>query len=537
MRSFLSACLVLAGLSTNAQSPVAIELVLWANGLTEPVDIAHAGDDRLFVVEQPGRIKVITDSMTVLPTPFLDITAQVNDVGSEQGLLGLAFDPDYANNGRFYVYYTAAGGGPAGQSRVSRFLVTADPNVADPASEEILYTWPQPFSNHNGGDLDFGPDGYLYVPFGDGGSAGDPGNNAQSFDDPLGDIIRIDVSGASGYAIPPDNPWVNTMDTLPEIWASGLRNPFRFGFDRQTGDLWIGDVGQNAWEEFDFWPAGDNSGPNFGWRCREGFVSYNMSGCTSSYVDPVAVYQNVWTGGTWCSAIGGRVYRGTQYPRLEGRYICTDYCSGEYMSLTPDGQGGWLEELLLDAGNGWVCIAENVDGELFVANVSTGLVRKIADTCPMDAPVIVQNGLDLQSTPANGYTWYLNGVAIPNSDVQVFTPLVVGNYYVVADLGSGCLLQSNTVAVSGTVGIESSTGLSASLRPNPADGELFLSLDHPVEGQVRMLDLSGRVALVLPLQGDRLRISTAGVVEGTYLVEVTGQAGERLLTERVVVRH
>ena len=529
--------LALSSLTAFAQTPVTIELVPWATGLSGPVDIAHAGDDRLFVVEQPGVIKIISDSMTVLPTPFLNITAQVNDNGNEQGLLGLAFDPDYANTGRFYVYYTASGGGPSGQSRVSRFQVTADPNVADPNSEEILYTWPQPFSNHNGGDLEFGPDGYLYVGFGDGGSGGDPNNHAQSLDDPLGDMIRIDVSGASGYTVPPDNPWVGAQDTLPEIWASGLRNPFRFGFDALTGDLWIGDVGQNAWEEFDFWPAGDNSGPNFGWRCREGLVSYNMSGCTGGYVDPVAVYENVWTGGTWCSAIGGRVYRGSQYPRFDGRYICTDYCSGHFMSILPDGQGGWDDELLLDSGNGWVCIAENVNGELFTCNESSGQVRKITDPCPMDAPMITLNGTDLESTPASSYTWYLDGQAIPNSNTQVFTPQELGDYYVVADLGNGCQLQSNVINVTGTVGVDEQDSVQATLVPNPADDVFILTIDRALTGEVRVMDLAGRVALTVPLAVDRARIPTAGLNAGTYLVEVVDRNGEVLLIERVLVRH
>ncbi|MFN3876710.1 MAG: PQQ-dependent sugar dehydrogenase, partial [Flavobacteriales bacterium] len=203
-----------------------------------------------------GRIRIVQPDGTILPTDFLNISAQVNSGGNEQGLLGLCFDPGYAANGRFYVHYISGGG--SGTSRVSRFTVSAsDPNVADPASEEVLYTAAQPYTNHNGGDIDFGPDGYLYIFFGDGGSAGDPQNLAQNLNSKMGKIMRIDVSGEAGYTVPPDNPFVGQANALPEIWALGLRNPWRAGFDRTTGDLYLGDVGQNAVEELDFWPAGD----------------------------------------------------------------------------------------------------------------------------------------------------------------------------------------------------------------------------------------------------------------------------------------
>jgi glucose/arabinose dehydrogenase len=248
MKQLFALAALLPVIALHAQNPVQLKLNTWATGLTKPVDIAHCGDSRLFVVRQAGVIRIVTDSNTVLPTPFLNIQNVVNDVNNEQGLLGLAFDPDYANNGFFYVHYT--GGSGNGNSVVSRFTVSADSNIADAGSEVVLYTWPQPFSNHNGGDLDFGPDGNLYIALGDGGSGGDPLGNAQDLTDPLGDILRIHPEPDSTYSIPLDNPWVNAGgDTLPEIWASGLRNPFRFGFDRLTGDIWIGDVGQNAWEE------------------------------------------------------------------------------------------------------------------------------------------------------------------------------------------------------------------------------------------------------------------------------------------------
>ena len=366
--------LLITARSVSAQ--VSIELVPVATGLDDIVDISHAGDDRIFCTLQPGSIVIVQDG-SVLPTPFLDITDRVT-FGGERGLLGLAFDPDFSTNGWFYVNYTATDSSLV--TRVSRFTVSAtDPDQADPASEEIIYRWPQPFTNHNGGDLDFGPDGMLYVGFGDGGSGGDPNNNAQTLSNPLGDMLRIDVSlPGDTFLIPADNPYQNAGDTLPEIWANGLRNPWRFGFDALTGDLWIGDVGQGNWEEIDHWPAGDNSGPNFGWRCYEGLVPYTIAGCGSAdeYVQPLVVQPNL----PWCSIIGGRVYRGTAFSSLYGHFLYTDYCEGEFRSLTPDGVGGWVDELLLASGDqGFVVIAEDSALELYAGNKNQGILYHIVD--------------------------------------------------------------------------------------------------------------------------------------------------------------
>jgi glucose/arabinose dehydrogenase len=275
----------------------------WATGLDEPVRITHCGDSRMFVIERDGRIKIVSDSMTVVDRPFLDISGPVQSGGGEQGLLSLAFEPNYLETGYFYVYYIVGAG--SGDSRISRFRVSSDPDSADAASEVVLWEHPQPFANHNGGDLQFDQQGYLYLSLGDGGSGNDPEHNGQDYEEPLGGMIRIDVSAHdSTYLIPADNPFAGLVDsdTLPETWATGLRNPFRWSFDRLTGDMWIGDVGQNAWEEFDFWPAGNNGCPNFGWRCREGFVAtpgVSQSGClgASAYVSPVAVFPNVSNGG------------------------------------------------------------------------------------------------------------------------------------------------------------------------------------------------------------------------------------------------
>jgi glucose/arabinose dehydrogenase len=378
------------------KSQLSVDLIQVASGLPDIVDIAHAGDDRIFCVLQSGTVRIVQDGV-VLPTPFLTVTVSFS---GEQGLLGLTFDPNYAQNGFLYVHYTINSGGL--KSRVARYRVSdADPNVADPASAIILFEWPQPYGNHNGGEIDFGPDGYLYIGLGDGGSGGDPQNNAQDLSDPLGDIMRIAITeDGTGYTIPPDNPYADATspDTMPEIFASGLRNPWRFGFDALTGDLWIGDVGQNAWEEVDFWPAGDmyTSGPNFGWRCYEGLVPYNTDGCVQAdqYVQPIAVQPN----GPWCSVIGGRVYRGSEFPTLYGHYLYTDYCVGGIWSLTPDGAGGWVNDQLMDnQGLGFTVIAEDVNNELYVGHTDDGILYRLVD--PMTVNIADRNEIPVNIYP------------------------------------------------------------------------------------------------------------------------------------------
>ncbi len=372
----MMACSVIVCQVAQAQ---VLSLQTFASGFNDPVDIAHANDSRLFIVEQDGIIRILDENGSTLPVPFLNIDPRVGSSGNEQGLLGLAFHPDYANNGYFYVNYT----NNSGDTRISRFSVTADPNVADPNSELVIYAFNQDFTNHNGGDLNFGPsDGYLYIGNGDGGSGGDPLNRAQNPLSPLGKMLRIDVdnpSGGNNYGIPPSNPFVGDPNVLDEIWAVGLRNPWRFSFDRLTHDMWIGDVGQNAREEIDFQPASSMGGENYGWRCYEGNNIYNTSGCgpIGNYVFPVVDFTN---GGGNCSVTGGMVYRGQKYPNLYGRYLYTDYCSGRFWTLQPDGMGGWTNTQLADLAFGFVAFGENRDGEMFVANIGNGIIYRITDT-------------------------------------------------------------------------------------------------------------------------------------------------------------
>jgi glucose/arabinose dehydrogenase len=344
--------------------------VQYASGLTRPVGLENAGDGsgRLFALEQPGVIRVIRDGQ-LLERPFLDIRNQVGSQASEQGLLGLSFHPDYPQNGYFFVNYTDRGGDTA----ISRFRVSADPDLADPATETRLMTIRQPYGNHNGGVVKFGPDGYLYLGLGDGGSGGDPQNYGQSRNTLLGKILRIDIDSGDPYAIPGSNPFANG-EGAPEIWAYGLRNPWRLSFDRVTADMFIADVGQNAWEEVNFQPASSPGGENYGWKIMEGLVCYGASTCdTSGLVMPVHVYPTRQQGN--CSVTGGYVYRGSSLPDFYGVYIFGDYCSGRVWGLLPGSGDSWEHALLFETGASLTSFGEDENGEIYLVNHRGEILR------------------------------------------------------------------------------------------------------------------------------------------------------------------
>lgn len=363
----------------------AFSLVRVADGLAHPVFVtAPPSDPRLFIVEQGGRIRILAGGQ-VLPTPFLDVSDQLGGTISgndERGLLGLAFPADYATTGLFYVNYTTVGRTPNDLTVIARYRVSGtDPDVADPTGEPVIEI-DQDFGNHNGGTLAFGPDGMLYVGMGDGGSGGDPLDRAQSDDVLLGKMLRLDVSGGFGtpYSVPPDNPFVGPADPLDEIWAKGLRNPFRFSFDRGTGDLYIGDVGQNEIEEIDVQPAGSSGGENYGWRLMEGSNCFNPSTCDpTGLVLPVHEYPH---GGEpfRCSVTGGVVYRGASAPELLGHYLFADFCSGQIWSFVWNGAGGVTNFQERTAGfvpdvgsiEAIVAFGEDSAGEVYVVDRGSG---------------------------------------------------------------------------------------------------------------------------------------------------------------------
>jgi glucose/arabinose dehydrogenase len=394
----LFVCLLLLGLLTaglllhtgNRQADTAaaltsspylnVSLVNVADGFDQPTAIAHAGDGRLFIAEQAGLIRIIGEDGSVLPAPFLDIQDQVGTSFYEQGLLGLAFHPDYTNNGYFYIYYNDLNG----DSQVVRYTAEdEDENTADPDSAFPIISIEQPYENNNGGSINFGPDGYLYIALGDGGGTGDPDNMAQDGTTLLGKLLRLDVDGTTAetnYQIPADNPFVGNADVLDEIWALGLRNPWRFSFDAATGDLYLADVGLIGYEEINFQPADSSGGENYGWRCYEGHSEHNLDGCGPEdlYTFPIHAFAH-WENGAFlgCSVTGGYVYRGHWSPALIGHYIFGDYCSGNFWSLVRDDEGewqiNWLGELLPNVSS----FGEGANGELYAAGHGDGTIYRL----------------------------------------------------------------------------------------------------------------------------------------------------------------
>ena len=347
-------------------------LELIATGLSSPLYLTSpAGElSRLFVVEQTGAIRVIKDG-SLLPSPFLDLSGRIS-VGGEQGLLGLAFYPDYATSGRFVVHYTDL----AGDTHLSIFQVSADPDVADPASEQVILTADQPYANHNGGQVLFGPDGFLYLGLGDGGAGNDPEGRAQNLSDFLGSILRVDVQSGTSYTIPADNPFVGQAGVQPEVWSYGLRNPWRFSFDRVTGDLYIADVGQGQYEEVDVAPGGGaGRGVNYGWNVMEGAHCLDGGQCDQTGLTlPTFEYSH----DQGCSITGGYVYRGSAIPALQGLYFFGDYCQGWVRSIRY--AGGPANELTdwptLKPGGSVLSFGEDAAGELYVLS-SSGDVFKL----------------------------------------------------------------------------------------------------------------------------------------------------------------
>lgn len=353
-------------------------------GLSNPVDVVDPGDNRLYIVQQGGLIRLWNGSSL---STFLDVSGLItNPAGSEQGLLSIAFHPQYASNRYFFIWYTGVNG-ILTLARYQRDASNAD--LADPATAQVLFTQAKPgtpaFTNHNGSKLNFGPDGYLYIGTGDGGSAGDPNNNAQNGNSYLGKMLRIDVNGfataAPFYSIPPSNPYTSGSDgILDEIYCFGLRNPWRWSFDRNTQDVWIGDVGQGTWEEVNYIPAGTLAGKNFGWKCYEGAHPYSGASCTIAGVtDPVFEYgHNSTTGGF--SITGGYVYRGSEFAALQGYYITADYVSGNCWLVRPNGSGGWINYLQTGLPSNISSFGEGSNGTLYALKRNTGTLYKVIVT-------------------------------------------------------------------------------------------------------------------------------------------------------------
>ena len=390
MKKFLLYNLLLLSLFGQAQI---IALQSFATGFNSPVEITHAGDSRLFIVQKGGLIRILNSNGTINTTPFLNLSNIISSTG-ERGLLGLAFHPNYATNGFFFVNYTNT----AGNTVISRYSVSSgNPDIAI-NSGTILMTITQPFSNHNGGTIKFGPDGYLYIGMGDGGDGGDPGNRAQNINENLGKMLRIDVNStvAPFYTSPATNPYVGITGN-DEIWAIGLRNPWKFSFNRLNGDLWIADVGQNEFEEINKIQSPlPNTGLNFGWRCYEGNAPYNTSGCVAATSITFPVHQYALYSDGTCSVTGGYVYTGATYPNFQNKYFFTDYCNNKIKMLN---SAGVITTSAAFAGNNFATFGEDINGEMYVAGISSGTIYRIIDSS-LSITDFENNGFFIYPNPA-----------------------------------------------------------------------------------------------------------------------------------------
>ena len=362
----------------------------FATGFLDPVDIAHpVNDSRLFIVEQAGKIKILNSNATTNATNFLNLSSIIS-TGGERGLLGLAFHPNYATNGFFYVNYTNT----AGNTVIARYGVsTTNPSVAN-TTGTILLTITQPYSNHNGGCLRFGPDGFLYIGMGDGGSAGDPENRSQNLSQNLGKMLRIDVNSGSPYGIPPTNPFVGIAGN-DEIWAYGMRNPWKFSFNRLNGNLWIADVGQNQIEEINKVLSPLPTGLNFGWKCYEGTNVFDTSGCApiGTMTMPFAQY----THSNGCSITGGYEYTGSVFPNFVNKYFFADYCTNKIGMLNSSGIITWSNTF---SGISFSTFGEDINGELYTAGVGNGIIYKVVDTAALGVTDVEKSSFSISPNPA-----------------------------------------------------------------------------------------------------------------------------------------
>ena len=406
--------LILIILFSNFSFSQSVILESFGPSFSSPVEIKNAGDERLFVVEKSGKIKILNPDGSVNSAPFLDIEDRVSTNANERGLLGLAFHPNYPENPFFFVNYT----NNSGDTTISKFSVSTDENIAN-ESETVLLVINQPYGNHNGGCINFGPDGNLYIGMGDGGSGGDPQNYSQSTGSLLGKMLRINVNSGA-YSIPENNPYGD------EIWSVGLRNPWKFSFDSENGNLWIADVGQNEFEEINM-IQGNPANINYGWRCYEGNEPYNISGCPNDddLTFPIATYSHYNSGDLKCSVTGGYIYRGNQISGLNGVYFFADYCSGEIGFLSKNDEDNWEMSLAFPNINGsWVSFGEDINGELYIASINGGIYK------------IVDAALSNNEIENNSFNYFPNPV-VDKLEIRSDNPVDIKLYNL-----SGMLIKS-----------------------------------------------------------------------------------------------
>ena len=544
--------------SLSSQTPVISFNLLVSSGLSSPVDIVHANDgsNRLFVVERGGTVKIFSGG-TLSTTNFLNISSLINSASSERGLLSLAFHPAYSTNGYFFVYYTAV----SGDVTVARYKVSnTDPNLADASSGQVLLSVThREFSNHNGGKLNFGPDGNLYFGLGDGGSGDDPHFNAQTGTVFLGKMLRINVDNFTTppyYTVPADNPYTADPAVADEIWALGLRNPWRWSFDRLTHDMWIADVGQDRLEEVNFRTAGSTGGINYGWRCREGGQAHIDSGCgaASNYISPIFDYGHNASGGY--SITGGYVYRGTDYPGLYGWYICVDYVSGNGWLIKPNGSGGWTVQPQPSLPNSIAGFGESESGELYAVGLNGRIYRvQVANTLPVKLQafrVTEKNGkhqLSWTTAAAQRVSQFDIQYSSTGTDfktigtVPATSTSQAANYRFAVDVPPGekafyrlkILEGTGSPEYSDIVKLELSDDNAVQLSSTLVQHRLTLKLTKAFNN-LQVLDLNGHVVKKQALDGSTGTINTdlSGLAKGMYIIKLVGSGRE--VVRKIVVQ-
>lgn len=515
----LFAFLLLLQIKLSAQAeptPLDVDLEVFITGANNPVDLVFY-DDIMYIVDQDGIINM-AEGDQIMDDVFMDISSIVQYSG-ERGLLGMAFDPAYDSNNTFYLNYV----NNSGNTVIAAYQSFTDSLAGNPLSATILLTIDQPYSNHNGGQIRFGDDGYLYIGMGDGGSAGDPQSRSQNPQELLGKMLRIDVN-ADSYSIPDDNPFVNDALVLDEIWALGVRNPWRFSFDMETGDLWIGDVGQSEYEEIDFQDVSSAGGENWGWRCYEGFHSYNTSGCgpSSDYDDPIFEYEHI--GGS-CSVTGGYVYRGIDSDLLNGVYLGIDYCSGYLFGIRR------LEDEDIESfdfgnfGFGYTCFGQDADGEMYVAK-SNGTIYKIVDPCHSQTPLLSYEDGVLNVDSAANYFWFVNGNEIEGNNQSSYAPTENGIYYCITENEYGCNIVSNEVDVT-LVGIDEYSNSNFVIYPNPFSSDFSIK---GFEAEIQLMtiySLSGRELWTSKQIDGSIIKAPEQLAAGTYVFQIEDKEGNK----------
>ncbi len=519
-----------------------------ATGLSNPIDIVHAGDasNRLFIVQRGGTVRVYNQSLGFIRN-FLTVSG-IGTAG-EGGLLSMAFHPSYATNGFFYVYYTL----PDLSLEIARYHVSStNPDSADVASKQVVLNIPHPVnSNHNGGKLLFGTDGYLYLGTGDGGGGGDVPNNAQNGNVLLGKMLRLNVTTtatAPFYTIPPDNPYVSDPNVLDEIWALGLRNPFRWSFDRSNGDMWIADVGQGAYEEVNYRTAATTGGINYGWRCYEGTTAYNTAGCqaASAYVSPIFTYtHNNVTGGS--SITGGYVYRGPDYPALSGYYICADYVSGNQWTIGPNGSGGWntFQQNSAAFPGSLVAFGEAENGTLYAASLNGNAVYKVQlsavlpltltsftgvykhNTTYLDWETAAEEALDRFEVEYsdNGIQYRHAGMVSARNKATAYTfahyiPMQGRLYYRLKMID-----QDGQSRYSNIITVNTASGNASLIYPTVINDNTLRLLLGEAYKELRIVATNGSLVLRQSLEGQSggMSIPLTGLTAGMYLVHLEGE--------------